>query len=263
MAHDEDAAPKRRWLLAAAIAMVVFGAGGWGANRFWLNPSYTTQIGEQRIVRLMDGSRVTLNSDSRVVVSYRQAERRLSIDRGEAFFEVANEAARPFRVRAGDRVVEALGTSFVVRREAQQLTVTLVEGRVAIRPLAGSLKTDAPVTLNPGQRLRVAVSDIKVSDPIVPHIDAPPIDAVTAWRRGELMLDKTALSDAVAEMNRYDRRQLIIDDAQSAAIQVSGIYHTGDSAVFARMVAGMYGLELSARDGNIHLSSGSASGAVE
>jgi transmembrane sensor len=86
-----------------------------------------------------------------------------------------------------------------------------------------------------------------------PRLDQPRIDAVTAWRRGEVMLDNTTLADAVAEMNRYDERLLIIDDPSAAAMRVSGIYHAGDSAGFARTVAALYGLQVVHEPGRIHL----------
>ena len=252
--------PAQNWLLAAALAIVVIGAGFWGANYFWLNPTYATGIGEQRIVRLSDGTRITLNSDSRVAVSYRGVERRVRIDRGEAYFDVAKDPTRPFLVRAGEHQVKALGTAFVVRYDAQRIAVTLVEGKVSVsslpaasesaeRPGAGPRTPVAVVeetVLAPGQRLVFAKSE-------APKLDEPRIDAVTAWRRGEVMLDKTALAEAIAEMNRYDQTTLIIDDPAIAELKVSGIYHTADNETFAKMIAKLYGLEVIHRAGQIHL----------
>jgi transmembrane sensor len=79
------------------------------------------------------------------------------------------------------------------------------------------------------------------------------MDAVTAWRRSEIVLDHTPLADAVAEMNRYDQTTLVIEDPQVAALRVSGIYHTGNSETFANMIAHLYGLEAVAQDGRIRL----------
>jgi transmembrane sensor len=238
-------APRRWAALAAALALVIIGAGGWYANTFWLNPHYTTDIGERRVLRLSDGSRVTLNSDSGVVVSYRFNERRISIDHGEAYFEVERDSSRPFVVRAGDEQIEALGTSFVVRREPRQLMVTLVEGKVAV---SDSDSSTPGTTLAEGQRLTVTDSGSA-------KLDEPRIEAVIAWLRGEVILDRTSLTDAVAEMNRYDQRRLVIDDPSIAAMRISGVYHTGDSELFASMVARLYGLGVQRRrDGRIHLS---------
>jgi transmembrane sensor len=239
----------RRWLLATATVLVVVGAGSWSADTLWLNPGYITGIGEQRILRLPDGSRVTLSSDSSVTVSYRRHERRVALDHGEAFFEVAKLSLRPFRVRAGERQIEALGTSFDVRRESQQITVTLVDGKVAVSDLEQSTPQ---ATLTKGQRIRLSSSHA------APRLDEPRIEAVTAWRRGEVMLDSTPLAEAVAEMNRYDQRALVIDDPSIATVTISGVYHTGDSELFADMVARLYGLGVEHRDGRIHLVTGNA-----
>ncbi len=185
-----------------------------------------------------------MNSDSAVTVSYRRNERRVSLDHGEAFFEVAKVASRPFRVRAGQQQVEALGTSFDVRREPQQVTVTLVEARRLCQISRGRRR--AP-TLAKGQRLRL--SNVRSA----PQLDEPLVEAVTAWRRGEVMLDSTPLAEAIVEMNRYDQRPLVIDDSAIAAVKISGVYHTGDSELFASMVARLYGLGVQHRDGRIHL----------
>jgi transmembrane sensor len=102
--------------------------------------------------------------------------------------------------------------------------------------------------ITPGERLRIAKAGPS-------KLDEPRVEAVTAWRRGEVMLDETPLSDAVAEMNRYNKSALIIDEARIANLKVSGIYHTGDSGGFAATVANLYGLRVTEADNGIHLSS--------
>jgi transmembrane sensor len=99
-----------------------------------------------------------------------------------------------------------------------------------------------------GERLRVAKGAPAI-------VDAPRVEAVTAWRRGEVMLDDTPLSDAIAEMNRYSKSALVIDETGIATLRVSGIYHTGDSEGFAQTVAQLYGLHLTQKGGQIHLRS--------
>lgn len=256
-AQWREEAPPRRWALAAMV-LLALALGAWGIDYFWLNPSYATRLGEQRLVRLDDGTRITMNSSTRIHLAYRDDERRVRLDRGEAYFEVARDPARPFVVVAGDHRVTALGTAFVVRHENGGTAVTLVEGKVAVfdgdeavtphepaqtTPPAGA---DKRIVLSPGQRLTFVGG-------ATPRLDEPRIDAVTAWRRGEVMLDNTTLADAVAEMNRYDERLLVIDDPGAAALRVSGIYHAGDSAGFARTVAALYGLQVVHEPGRIHL----------
>ena len=81
--------------------------------------------GGQELVRLDDGSRVSLNTDSRIAILYSDGERRVRLDRGEAMFEVARNPARPFVVIAGNKSVTAIGTSFIVRKTGGVVTVTL------------------------------------------------------------------------------------------------------------------------------------------
>jgi transmembrane sensor len=102
-----------------------------------------------------------------------------------------------------------------------------------------------------GERLRIAKAGPS-------KLDEPRVEAVTAWRRGEVMLDDTPLIDAVAEMNRYNKSALIIDEARIANLKVSGIYHTGDSGGFAATVANLYGLRVTEAGDAIHLSSSSS-----
>ncbi len=87
-------------------------------------------------------------------------------------------------------------------------------------------------------------------------MDEPPIEAVTAWRRGEVILDKTRLGDAVAEMNRYSSIELIIDDEKAANIPISGIFRSGDSASFARAVGEAYRLRVTSEPRRIVIGAG-------
>ena len=232
---------RRQWSLAAALLLLLCGLAGWITWRAWVGPSYTTGIGEQRVVRLDDGTRLSLNTGTRVVITYSDSERRVELVRGEAFFEVAHNAARPFIVTAGDRQVVAIGTTFVVRYEAARTAVTLLEGSVTVSPA-----TDKGLTLAPGERVTFAAGGSR-------RLDEPKIEAVTAWRRGEVMLDRTQLEDAVAELNRYDKNTLIIDDPQIATLSISGIYHAGDSSGFAHTIAKLYDLEIIEQSNRIHL----------
>ena len=181
--------------------------------------------------------------------------------RGEAFFEVAHNKERPFVVVAGDNQVTAVGTAFEVRYEPDHIDVTLVEGKVNVTSTAEPVAMPASVSssktglsklsasgsaMTAGERLRVAKGAPAI-------IDAPRVEAVTAWRRGEVMLDDTPLTDAIAEMNRYSKSALIIDESRIATLHVSGIYHTGDSEGFAQTVAQLYGLQVSQEGGQIHL----------
>jgi len=220
-------------VVASVAAVAALGAaGGWGVLR---DPVYVTKVGEQRSVRLADGSRLALNTDTKVVVHYTKGRRDLRLARGEAQFDVAHNPARPFIVTAEGQQVKALGTSFVVRDDGRAVSVTLIEGKVTVTPAAAASKSAPPVYLTPGQRVRVGAT-------ASPRIDRPKIEAVTAWRSGEILLDDTPLALAVAEMNRYSPTPLYIDDPEVASLRVTGIFRAGDSHAFARTVAAQYSL---------------------
>lgn len=203
--------------------------------------AYETEVGAQQIVRLSDGSILRLNTASRVEVRFAEHERRLVLQRGEAFFEVAHDAARPFVVVAGDTQVRALGTKFDVRRLDGATQVTLAEGRVEVaRP--GRKET---WTLAPNQRITLNGA------PPAPH----PADAVTAtsWTTGRLRFSGTPLAEAVAEVNRYTHTKITLDAGPVAGERVSGVFDTGDTKAFVSAVTELFSLTAQTTPDGIHL----------
>jgi transmembrane sensor len=244
---------------AAAMVLTIALVASWPL-RNQIEPSYATAVGETRMVQLPDKSRVWMNSDSRVRVAFDSRQRRVELIRGEAFFEVAKNVRRSFVVKAGERYVTALGTSFLVRHEPDHTAVTLVEGKVAISPSpqlsenalqapSGSSAVGAsPWILSAGQRLTLVSAGAA-------KIDEPSVESVLAWRRGEVVLIDTPMHQAVSEMNRYDKTTIVIEGPAIEALSVSGLYHTGDNQGFARSIAKLYRLDLEERDGRIYLKS--------
>lgn len=212
--------------VAAVVAVVAF-------FYFSRAAGVTTGIGEQRILALEDGSRVFLNTDTQLVVNYNSQLRSIELKRGEALFEVAHKTAdRPFVVTVDGKRITALGTSFLVRRDDQRLSVVLLEGRVAVGA-AAALAT----TMTPGQRLVFARDG-------APQIDRPPLEKVTAWRDGHVDFDETPLADAIAEMNRYSPLKLRVEQPEAAHIPITGIFRAGAAASFATAVAEAYRLKV-------------------
>jgi transmembrane sensor len=228
--------------MAAALFVMLVGTAVFLNQR---PPPISTAVGEQSMLTMDDGSRIYLNTDTRLFVQENAAQRRVRLESGEAWFDVVKDARRPFVVTAGDQVVVALGTAFVIRRDARQLSVTLIEGKVAVSPAAEAAAAER--LLAPGQRLTFV-------DREPPELDEPAIDNLTAWRRGEVILDKTQLRDAVAEMNRYSAVQLVVNAPETADILISGIFRAGDSARFAQAVSATYGLQLAQEPQRILLS---------
>lgn len=247
--HRPAAAKRARWpqaLAAAALmATVIIGILLYPQLR-----GISTEVGEQRTLVLEDGSRIYLNTSSKVRVDYDERRRRIELSRGEALFEVARDQTRPFVVVAGEQQVRALGTTFVVRHDTNAVTVTLVEGQVEVAPLlAASMASEFSTVLVPGQRLT-----LKSDTP--PVLDAPPLEKVTAWRQGQVAFDDVPLYEAIHEMNRYSTVKLIVEEPEAENVRVGGFFRMGDSASFARAVAQTYGFRVIERGDQIVIAGG-------
>lgn len=228
-----DPSVRARWLYGmAAAAIVVAAATGFV---FQAGPSFETRTGEQRLVTLEDGSRVRLNTDSKVIVRYRRAERRVELARGEAFFEAAHDTARPFVVVADGTHVRAVGTKFDVRRDAGRVRVTLLEGRVQV----AKANPSASATLVPNQQLTSTPAGFSA-------VRATDAAEASGWTTGRLIFHATPLDDAVAEVNRYSTHKITLDGLNALARQpVSGAFNTGDTKAFVSAVQGLYDLQSS------------------
>jgi transmembrane sensor len=257
----------RRWA-AVAVVSCALAAGVVGVWLFLQDATeYRTAVGEAQTVVLSDGTRMFLNTDTRVSAGLDSKQRTVRIESGEAAFEVAKDPARPFVVRAAASEVVALGTAFSVRlvpssgAGGESLAVTLLEGKVSLRPSAGAgLGSVAPaqaLVMQPGERVRLARAP-GGKGATRQQLDRPRLDQVTAWKRNEAVFDRTSLADAVAEMNRYSRTQLVlVGEVARAEWLVSGQYRTGDNAGFAQALAALHGLVVREHEGRLELSVGS------
>lgn len=205
------------------------------AGLVWRAPTYSTGVGQAFSATLEDGSRVQLNTDSAVRVRYSRGERRIDLLRGQALFQVAHNAERPFIVAAGATQVRALGTRFEVRRIGDEVRVLLAQGSVevsdkAVRP--------APWRLTPGQAIALA--------PATPRTVAPkPIDvpAATSWTSGKITFEGVPLGDAVSELNRYTPEKIVLGDGVPRERHVSGVFSAGDHDDFILAVSSMMNLQ--------------------
>lgn len=239
----------KRWLTAHAItriaaALLVVSLLGGGALYIYSQQpdSYTTEIGERRVVALADGSRISLDSDSEVDVRYSKAARSIILNKGRARFDVAHDVRRPFTVTAGTKTVVAVGTSFNVERLGSTVLVTLIQGHVLIKdtatPPPESAPTPAPtrtVSLVAGEQL-VAVQNIK---PVVSSAD---LTDATAWEAGHLVFRGEPLSEAVERVNRYTDHPIVVDPSV-ASVRISGVFNAGDVGSFVSAITGYFPVE--------------------
>lgn len=196
------------------------------------NTRLATAIGEQRTVPLADGSIITLNTNSEVRIDYTEARRGVELVRGQANFEVAKDASRPFIVRAGRSEVRAVGTVFDVYKAADTVTVTLIEGKVAVKD------AQAEVMLSPGEQLSYGNREISKKPS---HIDVP---RVTAWRARKLDFLNTPLAEAVQEANRYSRDEIVLQAPSLHGARISGTFEAGKTELFVEGVRSLYRLNV-------------------
>lgn len=200
---------------------------------------YTTAVGQRSTFRLSDGTMLTLDTDSAVDVAYAHGLRLARLVRGQVFFEVAHDAAHPFRVAAGDRVVADLGTRFDIRFSDRETRIFLVEGSVSVS--RGSdpshVRDGGGKMLVPGQLLIVRAGQPD-------GISRADATQAAGWRTGLLQFDGDSLWSAVGEMNRYTKEQLVIRDPAIGALKISGGYRTGDTARFAQTLTELYPVKI-------------------
>ena len=221
----------RRLARATAVSLMFVLAIG-TAWRFLANNahSYTTQIGAISTVPLSDGSKITLNTDSQIRVALNASERRIELDQGEAFFEVAKDAARPFIVAIADKRVIAVGTKFSIRREHDDIRVLVTEGRVRIeRNGSSSRATDTQLTA--GSEARTAQAAVLVDQPAPTEVEQ-----LLSWRTGYIVFRDTSLTDAVADFNRYTTRKIVIEDPAIANIRIGGNFRSDNADAFLSLI---------------------------
>ncbi|SBV32833.1 Anti-FecI sigma factor, FecR [uncultured Sphingopyxis sp.] len=236
----------RRHAFGALTAFALTAGGGaW----YWAESPdvYATAVGERRIVRLDDGSSVSLDAASRMLVSFTDERRAVTLERGRAKFDVAKDPLRPFTVTAGSQSVVAVGTSFSVELLKDQLRVLLFEGQVAVVPraiAAANIRARRPASattqLLPGQEL---VANLSSGAAEVLPVEA---ERSLGWEGGRVDFVDMPLADAVERMNRYAASPIVIGDAAAGRHLVNGVFDAGDTDSFVKGVTSLY--PLSAHD---------------
>lgn len=192
--------------------------------------SFRTGTGESNTVTLADGSTVTLDTDSRIHARHTPESRTVTLARGRAYFKVAKDETRPFRVTAGGKTVIATGTEFSVGLEADEsVTVTLVEGSVRVEEERGFFvfRRIETVELQPGWQL-VAAEDLATA-PVN-------LERAVSWTGGRLHFINESLGEAAEEMNRYSDKKIVIRDPKIRKQPIVGNFRTGDVDAFVRAV---------------------------
>ena len=260
-----------RLATAATVILAV------GASVLWWHDRpniYTTRAGEQRIVRLSDGSRITMDAITEVTVRYSADARTLVLVKGQARFDVAHDPQRPFTVTAEGRKVVATGTAFDVNVMGPELTVTLLKGHVVILPQNAPVRpfmfpapgnpvgsdpkmADVPVTGIPPDWSRIALDpgeQLVMASGAPPRVERVDVQRVTAWERGEVVFRNERLARVIQRMNRYLPQPIVVGDARAANLRISGVFREDDVNGFVSTVVSYLPLQAQqGADGSVKL----------
>ncbi|MGH8242061.1 MAG: FecR family protein [Steroidobacteraceae bacterium] len=272
---ENTSRPPATWMrfsLVAAVALFAIGVGYWFLT---LSGTYETGIGEQRTIVLDDGSTIALNARSSVRVHYGDNERGVDLLNGQALFQVQKDASRPFVVLSNGARIRAVGTQFDVYRKATGTTVTVIEGRVAITPNArvisgegsivsaqpdsdrtttGAAVVVQPLDLSVDEVLLVAGQQLVVAPLLVSRPTQVDVAAVTAWTQRKLVFDDVLLGEVIEEFNRYNTRQIVVEDSLLAEYHIRGTFQATDPDRLVEFLRDRFGVEVVEEDGKIHIS---------
>lgn len=272
-----------RWATAGAVMLalivLLFARGSVSGLLGTTNGLYATAVGQQRTTTLADGSQVMLNTNSQIKVDYGGRYRRVYLLQGEALFTVAKNAQRPFRVYAGNGLIEALGTSFSVHLKGADIDVIVTEGRVS---LASTSQTPSAVRSKGAAAAQARIADAAPNSDIAPvltlgvlkagqtatihttsirtsAVEASALEAVAsiapqemaqrmAWREGILSFSGETLEEVVRELSRYTTVSIEIPDAATRSMRVGGRFPVGETDAMLAALATNFNLRV------IHLS---------
>jgi transmembrane sensor len=232
-------------IVAAAGAMAIVGAAAMAVVSWHTGEqTYATAVGGHEIVTLADSSRIELNTDTVVRAQVDAGgQRTVWLDHGEALFQIRHDAAHPFVVMAGNRRITDLGTEFTVRRDGARLEVALLKGRAFIDRANGN-DSSSSALLTPGDVAVATANSMSVT-----KASAHALADSLGWRRGVVVFDHTALSDAVAEFNRYNRHKLVIADPAVGRVTIGGTFDVRNVEAFADIAKHAIGLHVVERGG--------------
>ncbi len=236
--------PILRKTAASLIGAAIVAAIAWQQFNAPSETTYATAIGEHKTITFTDGTHVELNTNSVLRVS-KKNERKVWLDKGEAYFKIVHNAANPFIVISDGRKVTDLGTKFAVRQDKDSLRVSVVEGLVDVEA-----KDKNPQSLlKPGEILTATKQNQSIT--------RKPLQTIIAsldWKHGKLFFDYATLAEAAAEFNRYNSTKLVIKDPDVARMTIVGTYNTKNIGKFINATTELFGLKAETSESQIILS---------
>lgn len=222
--------PKRLVQIAAALILAI---GVSVAVDYSSYQRYNTGIGEQRLVRLEDGSSILLNTDTQLKVKYTSRNRVITLAHGEAYFTVAKDRNRPFEVHAGSSIARALGTQFSVALlpqsvDSKEVSVAVTEGVVEVEADTTAHKNSVIAQLGIGDAINFSDTTL----PQKPEISSADIARIDAWQQRKIYFNADTLADAISEYNRYSQVKFHIIDQELGNERITGLFNVGDLDAF-------------------------------
>lgn len=232
-------------LVAALLAIAAIGAGIALYAEKPAQQTYATGLGERETLSLADGSQIELNTETSLRTAVSAGHRTVWLDKGEAYFRVKHDVAHPFVVIAGKRRLTDIGTEFSVRRDASRTRVAVLEGSVRLDSDHSLGAGGRTTILKPGDTVVATATSLSISR------EAPKqLADELGWRRGVLIFNQTPLSEAAAEINRYNRKKIIIADRAAGRMKLGGTFPKNNVDAISASVRELFGLRVEDR-GNV------------
>lgn len=251
-----------------------------------VNTVLISKVGESIRHHLPDGSSLWLNSSSKVKINYSENFRRINLLAGEAHFEVAKDATRPFEVYAGDRLVRAIGTAFTVHKLAGKIEVLVSEGTVELAIVDNTLvvipddykaieiaegfeeenlindqllyikdRVEQPATLKKmlgkltaGQRISIPVKNDNLSD--IDELDTSEVARFLSWKEGKLVFAGESLEEVIKEITRHTEVKIDVLDPQLKSMRIGGQFQVGETDTLFYVLESGFGISVNKLDVN-------------
>ena len=227
------------YLATAASALLLMVVGWFGQNQLdWLSPNetvltYQTEVGESSTIVLEDNSKVSLNTDSVLNVTFTDSYRLLELKKGELYIDVAHDVNRPLNVVVNDKVFQALGTAFNVQVDKGEVELIVTDGKVAVVDISDNNKKAQTLStfnvqdtaVEKGQKVSLSQTQPRPKVEILGQVD---IKKDLSWRTGNLIFKGETLEQAMGEVSRYTKVKFKFAERSLKDIKIAGRFKTGD-----------------------------------
>lgn len=225
---DDKKRPQRffnlkTWSIAASLFFIL--AINFNVLNNQFSADYLTSTGEQQFLKLEDGSKLTLNTDSAVKVTFDEQYRKINLLAGEIYLDVTKDSTgRPFRVYADNVLVEVLGTRFSVKQTSDGILINGHSGHIAV-----STENHPPLVITAGERIQV-----KTGDFLNGSFD---LNQEFSWLNNRLVFKDKPLKDVITELNRYYDGKFLLTNSKAAETRITGSYSLVDPVKTVRAIS--------------------------